>query len=476
MITIVNPPSPPDTVSIKDTMGGFGQLQPKGFNIKLLPLDSLYAAAMLRSKGIPVEVYDCLCSDWELEDLIKHFKVKKPEFVALRTSTPSFDWDMRVAHEIKGVINSKIIIFGPQVTFFPDETINRDAVDAVVIGEPEETLLEIAGQKGFKGCKGVWYKEEGRLVKNLPREPIRDLDTLPFPAWDLVPYQRLDARGYMRGFKPFVTTLTSRGCPHGCIYCPYPVIQGQKLRLRSPERVVDELWWLVKDLGVKAVFFRDPEFALRRNRVIAICQDVIKRKLHLAWRCETRIENLDQELVALMAKSGCIGLNIGIESADEAVLQNIKRKKVSLKQAIRVIKECKKNNIDTLCFFILGLPGDTKQSALKTIRYALKLNPTVMEFTVATPYPGTGLRKWAEKRGFIEVDSLTAMTGYEVSMRNEHLTADDIYRLQQFAYKARKMQRPKITGRALNDARGIAGELKEWLSFQLKLRMPWCKI
>lgn len=467
MIAIINPPNPPNAVSNKDTMGGFGQLYPSGAKYSLPPLDIPYTAAVLRSKGAPVQVIECLGRNWEISELILCLKDQKPELTAIRTSTPTFDWDMRVARIIKMLLpNSKIITFGPHVTLFPGNALSKPFVDAVILGEPELTFLDIAERTGFSGCEGVWYREEGAIVQNAARNLIDNLDQLPFPAWDLMPYNAYDGLEPMRNLKPFVTALTSRGCPYGCAYCPYPVAQGRKHRARTPENVVDELEWLANSLGVKAVFFRDPEFAYRRDRLLAICEGILKRGVHLAWRCENRMEDMDEELIVLMAKAGCIGINMGIESADEEVLRNVKRKVFPLEQAVQVIRACKKNGIEDFCFFVLGLPGETEKSALKTINYALKLNPTFVQFTVATPYLGTELKAWAESKGFIEKESLTAITGYEVAMRNEHMTVDEIRWLQWFAREARDMQWRKVAGRIFENAIKLASEGKRWVFFQ----------
>lgn len=467
MITIVNPPNPPNAVSNKDTMGGLGQLYAVGAKYSLPPLDIPYTAAVLRNKGIQVQVIECLGCDWELSELILHLQDQKPELVAIRTSTPTFDWDMRVARIIKMVLTrAKIIVFGPHVALFPKQAIHPPFIDAIVVGEPELAFLDIAERGGFSGCEGVWYKEDGDVVPNGARKLIDNLDQLPFPAWDLMPYHAYSGVELMRNLKPFVTVLTSRGCSYGCAYCPYPVAQGRKLRVRSPENVVDELEWLANGLGVKAVLFRDPEFALYRDRVVGICEGILERKVRLAWRCETRMEDLDEELINLMAKAGCIGINMGIESADEQVLRKVKRKAVSLKRALKVVRACKNEGIETFCFFILGLPGETRQSALKTIDYALKLNPSFAQFTVATPYPGTELRTWAENKGFIENSSLTALTGYDVAIRNEHMTVEEIRWLQWFAHEAWEMRLYKVTRRVLGNARWAASEIRRWLRFQ----------
>ena len=466
MIVLINPPNPPRSVSNKDTMGGLGQLHPAGAKHGFPPLDILYSAAVLKIQNIPFHVIECLGLKWDVTELVLHLEQKKPKFVAIRTSVPTFEWDMKVARIIKNVTDSKIIIFGPFVTMHAKPTLQFPFVDAIVLGEPEITLAEIAGQLDFEGCKGVWYKKGGTILHNQPREPISRLDELPFPAWDLTPYRSYDGVELMRNIKPFMTMLTSRGCPHGCSYCPYPVVQGRKLRVRSPENVVDELNWLSNSLELGAVLFRDPEFAFYRERVVAICEGILKKKIRLAWRCETRLEDLDEELITLMARAGCIGINMGIESADERVLRNLKRKPVPFQRAEKIIKSCNKNNIAPFCFFILGLPGETKKSALKTIRYALKLDPAFLQFTVATPYPGTELKAWAEKNKFIENNDFFAMTGYNTAMRNEAMTSNEIQMLQLLANEAREMKGKRIAARLKRNAFQIGSEVRRWMKFQ----------
>ncbi|PSN11548.1 hypothetical protein C7293_23865 [filamentous cyanobacterium CCT1] len=466
MITLVNPPNPPKAVSNKDMMGGLGQLYSSEALQKIPAIDIPYSAALIRKKGMPVQVIDCLGSDWDISELLIFLQENNSELIAIRTSTPTFEWDMRVAKLIKTVTKSLIIIFGPHVQIFPNETLKHSFVDAIVLGEPELTLLEIADKGLNSGIEGLWYKDEGRVFQNSPRKLIENLDNLPFPAWDLMPYSGYEGTNLMKDIKPFVTIQSSRGCPHSCTYCPYPVTQGRNLRARSPQNVVDELDWLSKKLEVKSVLFRDPEFALYRDRVVKICEGIIARNIKMAWRCETRLKDLDESLIALMAQAGCIGINMGIESGDDEVLKNVKRRIIPLDQAQSIIKSCHKHNIESFCFFILGLPGETSKSARKTINYALNLKADFVQFTVSTPYPGTELREWAEDKGFISSNSLDRITGYNAAMRNEALSAEEIQKLQWLAQESIEMQRVKMAKRCLADVRLLASELKRWFKFQ----------
>lgn len=465
MFSLINPPNPPNGVSNKDTMGGFGQLYPPGSKHSFPPLDMLFSAAVLRQKQIDVEVIDCLGLDWDLAELVFHLHKKDPAWIGIRTSAPTFEWDMRVAKIVKLTTHAKVIVFGPYVTIHGKEALGRSYVDAIILGEPEITLSEIFEGDGFSTCEGVGYRDESGIVFNPPREPLADLDELPFPAWDLVPYRKYRGSALMRNLTPFVTTLTSKGCPNGCAYCPYPVVQGRKLRTRSPERVIDELKWLNTRLGVKAVLFRDPEFAFYRERVVAICKGISGEGLSLAWRCETRMEDLDEELIALMANAGCIGINMGVESADVRVLQKMNRKPIPQERAKRILEACKRFQVDSFCFFVLGLPGESREAAINTIRYAMKLNPDFLQFTVATPYPGTALESWATENHFIETTEDSSVVAVEPPMRNEHMTSEEIRRLQWLANEARNMGWRQVGKRVLRSTFHVASELRRCVRY-----------
>ena len=187
-----------------------------------------------------------------------------------------------------------------------------------------------------------------------------------------------------------------------------------------------------------------------KERVVSICNGILEERIKIAWRCETRIQDLNEGLIALMAKAGCIGINMGLESASDSVLANMKRKVFDLKKAIRLIKSCKKHNVEINGFFIIGLPGETILTSLKTIYYALRLNPDFLQFTVATPYIGTGLRKWADERGYIEDYSLSSLTGSKSVMRNEKLSTFQIELIRKVAYYMLWVLKPKNIIRRLN--------------------------
>lgn len=254
-IALVNPPNPPRAVSNKDMMGGFGQLYGADCPTKAPISDLLYSAAILEREGFPLKVIDCLAEGFGPERFLETTGSYHPRWVMIRTSTPTWQWDMRMAREVKRKLDCKVVLFGPHVGQFPEESLEDMGVDAVVIGEPEEALAELA-TKGFERTRGVWFKDSGHLAKNPPRDPIDPLDRLPFPAWNLVPYRNYFFGELARNQTPSLTILGSRGCPYCCGYCPYPLAQGHRWRSRSAESLFAEMQFLKARYEARFLLFR----------------------------------------------------------------------------------------------------------------------------------------------------------------------------------------------------------------------------
>lgn len=461
MIYLINPPNPPGAVSNKDMMGGFGQCYPPECDVKVPPIDIPYAAAVLRGSKTETAVIDCLGSDLSLEGLIAKLRGCHASLICVRTSTPTFLWDTEVAKKIKEEMDVPIVFFGPHVSVVPDDVMANPYVDAIVFGEPEYVIRDIAAS-GFMNTQGVWYKEKGEIIKNRRGDLIGNLDELPFPAWDMLPYMEYTVGYLMPTARPTLFVQTSRGCPFGCNYCPYPVAQDREYRKRSPGNVLAEIECLVKEFGVKNIVIRDAEFTLDRKRVEEICRGMINLGCAVSWRCETRIDTLDEELIALMSKAGCIGINMGIESKSENVCKNVGRKPLDEKHTRNIIRRCRELGVHTFCFFIIGLPGDDIRSVLETIKYAVELNADISQFTVATPYLGTDLYRWAQEKNYIVSHDISKVTGYEAMMRNESLSSEQILKLRNDAQRLLDLiQGKQITcaGETIEERRTLFGYL-----------------
>ena len=434
---LINPPNPPGHVSNKDSMGGFGQLFPAGA-APFPPLDMPYLAAVLTDEGIPVSVLEAGALDLsvqQLSDALIKGGAGKDTLVVIRTSLPTIDWDLGVAAEIRArCAPGAIALYGPAVSSLLTRIQKDSTIDYAVLGEPDRTVVQIVRGHPVAEIAGLVYREAGEWKKNPERKFERDLDSIPFPRWELLPTDRyIIPRSANAGRMRFLPMLTSRGCPFGCNYCPYPVGQGLLWRYRSPKNVVDEMEHLVRDFQVEYVLFRDPLFSANKKRVVAICEEILARGLTVQWRCETRIDCLDEPTIEMMARAGCTGVNFGVESIDPQIQKNVERKPISEAQFIDTVALFRKYNIKTFAFFVVGLPGDTLDTILATIRFGLKLKASWIQFTVATPFIGTKLHDWAVDHGLIEAEHYKIISSHEGSMGNENLSPVHVHQLHRFA-------------------------------------------
>jgi anaerobic magnesium-protoporphyrin IX monomethyl ester cyclase len=439
---LINPPHPPGYVSNKDSMGGFGQLFPRGAP-PFPPLDLPYLAAFLMREAVEVDVIEAGALDLSCAELLEAIDSKDTgsgSLAVIRTSLPTIDWDLDVCAQIRSRCGGlRIALYGgavPSLLF----RIRRDpTIDFAVLGEPDDAVAELMRGQTLSEIAGLLFREGDGWRQTPERKPERDLDRLPFPRWDLLPYERyVIPKSSTMGRMRFLPILTSRGCPFGCSYCPYPVGQGLKWRYRSPGNVVDEIEHLVRDLRVEYVLFRDPMFSLNQKRVVAICQEILQRGLDLKWACETRVDCLDESTIAIMARAGCTGINFGVESSDPEIQKGVHRKPILIREFIEKVALCRRHNIRTFAFFIVGLPGDTVDTILDTVRFAVEIGASWTQFTVATPFIGTKLHEWAAGRDLIADDHYRIISSHEGSIGNEHLSPVQVHQLHWFAQFAQR--------------------------------------
>lgn len=438
-VVLINPPSPPGYTANRDSMGGYGQLYPAGVNIAP-PLDLPYLAGSLLEKEISIDVLEAQGLDLSPaqlgERVQKHVRdTKGGVLVVVRTALCSLDWDLSVCKTIKDAEGSiSLAIWGAVLPHVKSRVTAEKSLDYVIHNEPDETVYELATGKPEETVLGLHYRRDEQWFENPMRPFMKELDKIPFPKWELLPYQKYAIpRSSNAGPLPFLPMLTSRGCPFGCHYCPYPIGQGLPFRFRSPQNVVDEIEHLVKDLGIKYILFRDPMFSLRQGRVIEICEEIKRRKLDFRWKCETRADCLDEKVLTAMAEAGCEGINFGVESAEVEIQENVGRKPISRENIIQIVAMCRKLKIKTFCFFIIGLPGDTTYTILETIGFALRLRANWIQFTAASPLIGTKLRDWAVSSGLTGDDAYSYRNSHEAMIGNENLTKEQIQRLHRFA-------------------------------------------
>jgi len=282
--------------------------------------------------------------------------------------------------------SAHIVLGGPYISVYPEETLIQPEIDSVVIGEGEHSFLELAKRvsrnEPLEGAQGVWYKENGSIVRN-PRRPIEiNPDRFPFP--DRSDFDPLQHRLATNRLAPSAVIISSRGCPFACTFCAN---HDRHYRERTPENIVAEVI-SCKNQGYRSLDFYDDIFNITKQRVMEICDTLLKHKVNLPWSCRCRVGEVDEEMISRMAQSGCTRISFGIESASPKILEQI-RKHITPEQSVTAINLCRKYKIATLGYYIVGFPGETMEQINDTIKLAFKLNCDFPIFYTLMPEPGS---------------------------------------------------------------------------------------
>ncbi len=336
------------------------------------------------------------------------------DFLVLFTSKVGFENDVKLAETIKDLKPSiKIAFVGPPVTIKPEEALNASpAIDFVARREFDYTVTEFAQGKSLEEIDGVSFRKNGAIVHNPDRPLLQDLDSLPFISEI---YRRdLDPTKYNIPFlkHPYLSFYTARGCPARCIYCLWPqTFTGHPWRTRSNENVVAEVKRALEIFPeVKEIFFDDDTWAWGKARVLDLCGYL--KKLKFTWSCNSRV-HADYEMLKAMKEAGCRLLVVGFESGVQEVLDNMK-KGITIEQSLTFMKNCKELGITVHGDFMIGLPGETKETIRRTLEFAQKLDPETIQVSVAHPFPGTEFYKYLEENGYLTDDDMVDELGHQL--------------------------------------------------------------
>ncbi|MFH1262391.1 MAG: radical SAM protein [Pseudomonadota bacterium] len=365
-----------------------------------------YATAVLERDGIDARLYDFPALDWGEPEFVELIRRGQPDFVVLDSTTPSIHSDVGCARMAKEMApHCKVIMVGPHISSEAGATLKlaAGAVDVACLGEYDYTVRDvITSYPDLRGVLGIVYWKDGTVITNPDRPLIEKLDDLPFPAW-----HHLDLLKYFDGTKlhPYIDIFSGRGCPHKCTFCLWPqVMHGQRLRVRKPESVVDEMEWVIKIcpevIRGGEFFFEDDTFTLHKPTALGICEEILRRGLKVTFSVNARVDTADLEMMKMLKKAGCRELLVGFESGDQGVLDNVK-KRARPEQGIEFMERAKATDLDVHGCFVLGLPGETKGTLQKTIDYALGLGLHTAQFSAAMPFPGTEYYRQAEKNGYL---------------------------------------------------------------------------
>jgi radical SAM superfamily enzyme YgiQ (UPF0313 family) len=369
------------------------------------PLGLLYIAAYLeKHAGHDITVIDSQVEGLDYESLTERIRSVNPDIAGLTAMTMTLIDVTKTIAIIKSINkNIRVVLGGPHVHLFPDETINLENVDFLVLGEGEvvfkDLLDNIEDLSVLKKIPGLVFKEDGKIVNTGIQPAIKDLDALPFPARHLVPYEKYSS---LLSKGDVVTTIfTSRGCPFKCSFCDRPHL-GKAFRARSAMNVVDEIEECVK-IGINEFLFYDDTFTVNKKRVLDICNEIVSRRLDIGWDIRARVDTVDEEILQHLKKAGCQGIHYGIEAGTEKILK-ILNKGITISKARQVFDLTRRYNIPVLAYFMIGSPTETKEDIFSTFEVMKALKPDYVHMTILTPFPGTKIYLDGLKNGNIEHD------------------------------------------------------------------------
>ncbi len=417
-VTLVNPPYPHDAHS----------------HPPFIPLGLAYLGAVAEKEGHQVTIIDCQGEKLNYDTFRQRIAQVPSDIVGVTSTTLLYNSAkkiMEIAREVHP--NAVTMIGGSHVSFWDENALKEcTSIDVIVRREGELTFLELLKRteekKNFAGVLGTTFRaSDGKILRNEDRPFLHDLDSLPSPAYHLLPLE-----SYHRMGKTIFPVVTSRGCVQWCDFCSTVRMFGRGYRMRSPKKVVDDLEMLHNKYGESQFTFYDDAFTVNRQHVLAMCEDIKARKLDIDWDCETRVDLVDKDLLTTMRKAGCITIWFGVESGSEKILEQM-HKKIRLEETRLAFKTAQQAGLMTIASAVIGFPGETEETAWETINFINSLNPDDIGFYVATPYPGTPMYEEVVKNGWLRV---TDFNKYDTATPTFETPYLNMEKIREIKYKA----------------------------------------
>ncbi|MGA2782087.1 MAG: radical SAM protein [Smithella sp.] len=400
-------------------------------------------ASILIKAGFKTQILDLRLKGYKNENLVAAIADFKPDIIGFSAS--SFDYlnAVELCKTIKEInANIVTIIGGPHSTMCPEKAIEPESVDYICIGEADTTISEFVSafpdKEKMKKVKGFGYKDGSKKIFNPSPDHIYDLDSLPFVDFGLFPIEK-----YRVGRTLTLPLFTSRGCPYNCCYCCSYLIHGRKYRVRSARSLVREIEMNVKRFNTKYFTIADDTFNFDKQRVIDFCNLLIEKNLQIEWDCPQgiRADKLTPEIAKLMKKAGCKLLAMGIESVDTDVLKLI-QKGETIDQIEAAVKAVNEAGIISKAFFLVGLPGDSVEKVLESVRFFKKNNIYIPRYSMIVAYPTTNLEKWLEGNANLYYDPYEYVTTHNecsddigVQFDTDDFPKKERYRIFRYAEK-----------------------------------------
>ena len=418
---------------------------PWGVPAKVPPFGLAYVASALEKAGFTVEVLD----NYQLQNTVDKVKqeIKKhgPEIVGISCSSVTYQKCVETAKVVKEVKPScKVVAGGWHPSFVPESMLQHPEIDYVVIGEGENSMVELATYI-TKGCDksvaakipGVASMLNGKMVKSPPK-PIDDIDQIPYPAWHLFPMEIYDRRMDYLSVRPVDVINATRGCPYNCNYCENRRLWGAKCRAFSPLRLVNEIEYMAKDFGSRGIYFIGDNFTINKRQTLEFCKLMKERKLGIKWVCDTRVDLISPELLKEMKSAGCETIFFGIQSGSPRILKRLNIN-LTVDKVVEGFKMCRDEGIQIACSFMLGIPGETVRDMETTYKFAKKLDPDWCTFYVFIGCPDNSLYQEILQKNLYD-----RKEGFLAFAKTSEFDYESVVKIQQRFQKGFNLSRKRI--------------------------------
>ncbi len=414
---------------------------------RLPPIGLMYVASALEKAGFQVQMLDNYLMKKSTEEVKELITKINPHIVGITCGSATYPRCIETAKAIKQVnADCRIVVGGWHASYKPDSLLANPEIDYVVMGEGERAISELAAaitsgnENQALTIPGVACKRASENIKNPPKL-IENMDEIPYPARHLLPLELYDRTIEYLDAKPADVMSISRGCVFNCGFCETRKLWGNVCRGFSPQRVIGEIQDLQKRYGTKGIYFINDNFTLRKKETMELCNLMIENKLNLEWVCDTRVDLVNDELLALMSKAGCKTIWFGVESASPRILQRIGRN-TTPDQVEKAFKLCKKYGIKTACSFMLGLPDETLADMEASLKFAKKLNPDWCQFNTFIAYPDSRLYN-----ELLESGKYTKLDEFLLSVKSDQYSYEELQALQRRFFKEFHMTPKQILKR-----------------------------
>jgi anaerobic magnesium-protoporphyrin IX monomethyl ester cyclase len=460
-VIFIQPPLTPNEIFVRGSKGSASIIPPLGI---------AYIAACLRSHGHECKIIDGIAEPRSLDEVSQD--AAEYDVVGVTVVTAYVLRAIELLRRLKENPRCPpLVVGGPHVTALPESLLDHGA-DFAVVGEGEETMLELVDWLGgvrdkseLSRIRGLVYKNGSETIRTGQRPLIANLDTIPMPARDLLPMNLYGGSIARASAQPSHSLLASRGCPGACTFCSKKTF-GREVRYFSPSRVVDEFMLLVRDYGAKDVAVMDDNFLSREDCVIEVCEQLRKKGFNKTFSVEARIDNVTERLLRNLKASGCTYIAYGFESGSQRILDHI-NKRETLDEMRRVVALTKQVGLQIRGYFMFGFPSETAEEMEQTIRFALELDVDVASFTLVIPFPGTADYLRAQESGSFDPEFFYKTILPEFNFPKEPvyvpaaMTADELMQIHRRAYN-RYYFRPAAILRRLASFRQVSDISAAW--------------